>query len=129
MQKRKLSESSAFSGSTHDPRFAKRSRSDGASTPSTPAAGDEDEDEPMRPGLRADPTLAEYMANNTADKDRFTPPRTAPTNVFQAPESQPSNPSPRLPPIKIRDFAYDGPRGYYAPYPLVESVVSLNRGR
>ena len=131
MQKRKLSES-AFSGSTHDPRFAKRSRSDGTSTPSMPVAEDEDEDEPIRPGLRADPILAEYMANNTADKDRFTPPRTAPTDVFQAPESQSSNPSPRFPPIKIRDFAYepyDGPRGYYAPYPLMESVVSLNRRR
>jgi hypothetical protein len=126
IRKRKRSEPST---STHDTRIAKNPRPDGTLTSFTPM--DEDEDEPIRPGLCADPILVDYMANNTVDKDRFTPPRVAP-DVVEPPNTIPTNPSPSFPPIKVRDFAYEpynGPRGYYAPYPLMESVVSLHRRR
>ncbi|KIM84627.1 hypothetical protein PILCRDRAFT_818205 [Piloderma croceum F 1598] len=126
IQKRKRSESST---PTHDTRIAKHPRPDGTLTSST--SMEEEEDEPIHPGLCADPILVDYMANHAVDKDRFTPPRVAP-DVVEPPNTIPTNPSPSFPPIKVRDFAYepyDGPRGYYAPYPLMESVVSLHRRR
>ena len=119
LRKRKMSDSLASGDATHYTRFAKRSCSDGQLV--------DHNDEPIRSGLCADPVLVDYMARDSIDKDRFTPPRPAPSD---ATDSLPTNSSPHFPPIKVRDFAYEpygGPRGYYAPYPLMESVVSLKR--
>lgn len=126
MRKRKASKRSESSGSIHDT-FAKRSRSGGDLIMSLSP----DIDEPIHPNLPADPVLVNYVANDTNNNDRFTPP-TESADAFPGTVAISANPSLRFPPIKVRDFAYesyDGPRGYYAPYPLMESVISLNRRR
>jgi hypothetical protein len=127
LRKRKLDRSSTSDTSLGNNRLGKRPRLDEESSiPLVPTT--EDEEEPIRSGLRTDPILVNYMADQSLDKDRFTPPRTPLTEV-------PSTTSPsdsRFPPIKVRDFAYEpyeGPRGYYAPYRLIEAIASTNRRR
>lgn len=130
LRKRKLGGSSTSDTSLGNNRLGKRPRLDKEpSIPLVPTT--EDEDEPIRSGLRTDPILVNYMADQSLDKDRFTPPRTSLAEGLDVPSITSSSDS-RFPPIKVRDFAYEpyeGPRGYYAPYPLVEAVVSLNRRR
>lgn len=121
-RKRKLGEPSR----RYNTRSSKRLRSE-----QTMNESDED-DEPIRRGLSRDPVLVNYQNSNRRDREQFTPPRTTAEDVSEASSSQPSAASSRFPPLKVRDFAYesyDGPRGYYVPYPLLESVASLNRRR
>jgi hypothetical protein len=122
MRKRKRPEPSTSGGSSHEARSVKRFRHPYKAF-TLSAYTDEDPDS-------LDPVLVEYIANDAFDKDGFTPPRKTTVDVSESLDVQPLNPSPRFPPIKVRDFAYepyDGPRGYYAPYPLLEAASNDKR--
>jgi hypothetical protein len=84
---------------------------------------------PRRSALIANPIIEEYFGNGViSEEDRLTPPRTGPAEAFQPVVLAPTNPSTYLPPVKVRDFVdlpYDGPRGYYAPYPYLENLMNL----
>lgn len=126
LRKRKLGESSTSRGESHR---TKRSRFEVESSISlAPTDDEDDEDVPGRRRLHPDPILVAYMNDQSLDKDRFTPPRTPLAEAADPPSTSPLDP--RFPPIKVRDFAYepyDGPHGYYAPYPLMEAVASNQR--
>lgn len=128
--KRKAPEpsTSAVASSSKRPRYG---------TPLPLQPKEEEEDELIVPGgqLAPDPILVQYMQDNSPDKVRFTPPRPSPPDVLPTSASRPASaltdgPRPPLPPVRSRDFAYEayeGPKGYYAPYPFLEAACSLNR--
>lgn len=119
-RKRKLSEPLPH----YNTRSSKRLRSE-------QLAEDDEDEAPARRGLTADPLLLQYQNADPNDRDHFTPPRSPVDEFIEGCSSQPSSSS-QYPPIKTRDFAYeayDGPKGYYTPYPLLESVMAMNRRR